>query len=106
MIITTCTVRAVCDVTFGVLAHGRPGDSLSFEPPTHRHKRQRRRAHARDRPRLSLLLATATHVRRSDSTLYLPYTKSAVIARTGNPADRRGGRGRAAFTPTICGGGG
>jgi len=102
MIVTTR--RAVFDVTFGVLAHGRPPDSLSFEPTARRHERRRRRAHARDRPRLSLLLA-ATHVRRSDSMIisYLPYTKRAVIARTGNPADRRG---RAAFTPTICGGGG
>lgn len=43
----------MCDVTFGVLAHGRPGDSLSSErAPLHRHKQ-----HGRERPRLFLLSA-------------------------------------------------
>lgn len=106
------TVRAVCDVTFSVLAHGRPGDSLSSEP-LHTHL-QTRATTTRTRPTDSAAtlspsrqpLATATAVRRSDTPLPTCNARGAVIARTGNPTDRRGGRGRAAFTPTIFGGDG
>lgn len=77
-------VRAACDVTFGVLAHGRPGDSLSSEPlhaHTYRHQR-RRRSHARPtRPRLSLLLANRSPPPLPPAGaivhLYLPVTRAA-----------------------------
>jgi len=100
----------VCDVTFGVLAHGRPGDSLSFEPAL-TDTSDDDEAHTPEIGRDSLSPSRRPRHRHSRPAerWYIPIptnTQLAVIARTGNPTDWRGGRGRAALTPTICGGDG
>lgn len=108
------TVRAVCDVTFRRPCPRSSGGFTFFRTVAHTHL-QTRATTKRTRPADSAAtlspsrqpLATATAVRRSDSTpLPTCNARGAVIARTGNPTDRRGGRGRAAFTPTIFGGDG